>query len=432
MTSTLENISKNLLLLALALLLFRNGSFSGSFTLKPYELLFTVVLLLTAIDVLKNKKIKEFFSSAPKSIYVALGSLLFFVLLGWGIATVFFHIPTPLNMVLEFGNFIICILTFLLILFYSKGDDSYAKKCLYTLLVPLVYGVFILVPSVANHVYFAQDGTFNGLTDNVNLMAKILLVPALYCGTMAMFVWGNKKILFAALATIATTLVFWTAERGAILSLAVGLALSYAIFAITNKQWKKILLNTLVGLLIICFGFILLPYSGKKIFLDRILHRDACQAGSIALQDKTLNTIVSESSKCAAAVSEPRSVIWSFYLKQIPQHPLGIGPNTHVEAHIMYNKILFVDPGPHNTYIELLLWGGIGALISFLYLVWAAYKNMYAIGLSHNVFLVAVAGTLTSLLVSVFFNDSIILIWLWVILALAIRPSGKASGRISF
>ena len=69
---TFEQVNKNLLLLALLLLLFRIGNFYNTFIPKPFEAILVLIILFTFADLIINKKFKEFFSSISKQNWVAL------------------------------------------------------------------------------------------------------------------------------------------------------------------------------------------------------------------------------------------------------------------------------------------------------------------------------------------------------------------------
>ena len=109
---SLETVNKNLLFIALLSLLFRMGSFTKNYIPNPFELIILLVALLTIFDLFKNGKIKDFFTSIPKNIRIALFCLGFSVLFGWAFAAFFLKIPFYFNILLEFGTFIISLGTF--------------------------------------------------------------------------------------------------------------------------------------------------------------------------------------------------------------------------------------------------------------------------------------------------------------------------------
>ncbi len=425
MKISLEKINKVVLIIGFVLLLFRNGSFSSSFIPKPFEMVFVIVALIAIIDVIYNKKIKEFFIAIPKKVWIALLFLFAAIFIGWGVATFFLHMSTTFNMVLEFGNFVISVATFLLVLFYSRNSAAFSKNVLYALLAPTLYIVFLIVPGIAAHFHLAQNDTFNGFTDNVNIVSKALLIPILFFITHAIFEskYNWKKIVYSLLSIGLVALVFWTAERGAILSMAIATVAIWILYIIKNPSWKKISINTILIAAIVGIGFLSVPYTGKKIALDRVLNTETHQSGSVALQNQSIPTIIQHASKAqvVSIKTESRVYIWAYYLRTIVKNPLGFGPNTHMAARIQSSQSVFNGPGPHNTYIEMLLWGGIIGLISFACLLIFGFKRiLFTIQNLNNVNTYAVFGALFSLTLSIFFNDSLILTIFWILLALAI------------
>ena len=67
---SLEQINKSLILIAFLALLFRIGNFYNTFIPKPFEIILVFIILLTFFDLLINKKLKDFFLSINKKIWV--------------------------------------------------------------------------------------------------------------------------------------------------------------------------------------------------------------------------------------------------------------------------------------------------------------------------------------------------------------------------
>ena len=114
---TLEEINKNLVFVALLTLIYRLGNFYNTFVPKPFEVILVLIIMLTLADLIINRKFKEFFLSIDKKIWVALFCLVFSVLFGWLMSFFVKKIPINLNVILEFGNFVISIVIFVLVLF---------------------------------------------------------------------------------------------------------------------------------------------------------------------------------------------------------------------------------------------------------------------------------------------------------------------------
>jgi O-antigen ligase len=424
-TFSLEKISKNVLLLGLALLLFRNTSFVLTHMLKPFEVCFIIVSLLTLFDLVWNKKFPEFFSILPKRLWIAIIALLSSIALGWIMAAFYRHIPFTVNMVFEVLAFLVAASTGLLALYYARNDPSYIKKCLYALSASAVYAVFILFPQAAYFFHLAQGGTFNGFTDNVNVVSKALLIPLFFFAAQSLFpqkrAWHRVAYILLSISLFA--LVFWTAQRAATLGFLLGAFAVWLVVSFTRYDWKKMLSNGLLLLMITIFGFLAVPHQGKKAGVDRIFDITGRGAGYTNVENRSLFEIVKSAlfSDSSKGSPEPRLEIWPYYSAIAWHNPLGLGPNTHMNVHIVYPEGELVNPGPHNTYIELWLWGGIIGIASFLYLLWYAFARLIVslrkeVESTH----LALLGALTALCVSIFFNDNIGFIWFWVVLALSI------------
>src|SRR3989344_3720870 len=145
---SLEEINKNLILVALLALIYRMGNFYNTFIPKPFEIIVLLIVLLAIVDALKNNKLKEFCLCLPRDIRIAFICLISSVLIGWGVSLLK-GIPTTFNTVLEFGTFVFSLSIFLLILIYTRNDKNYIKIYFYALLLPAVYGIFIFFPQAA-------------------------------------------------------------------------------------------------------------------------------------------------------------------------------------------------------------------------------------------------------------------------------------------
>lgn len=433
---TLEQINKNLIFVAILSLFFRLGSFTAKSTPNPFELILILIIILTMIDVIKNKKIKEFFFCIPRNIRIALSLLVASIFIGWGVS-ILRGIPTTYNMILEFGNFVFSVSIFLLIIFYTRNDKKYIKWYLYALLIPIVYIICIIFPNIANHLNLTEGNIkFIGLTTNPNIVSKFLLVPIVFF-LILIFKNKNKIISFVYffISSSLISLLFWTASRGAILSLILSMILIFSVFTFNELNWKKLLTNIFVFIFILTFAFILTPGKGKQLFLYRSLNLDNYQSGYGQLKDKSIINIIKESSFGKKIISEKhqknniivennqssetRIEIWSFYLKKVLMNPFGFGPNTHLPSNIPSRDGGYLKPGPHNSYIQIWLWGGLLGLFSFIFiLISVIYNFRNKIKSNFDYINLSIFCILIALLISMFFDDSFQLLCFWISLSL--------------
>ncbi len=417
--TSLEKINKNVLYIALILLIFRQGSFSSSSIPNPFEIFFVLIVLLSAVYVTKDHKFKDLLFSVPRKLLIAGLLLLFSVLLGWSISIFLKHIPFDFNMILEFGAFVISLGTFLLVFLYAKNDPLYAKKYFYALLVPVVYILVILFPSLGNHLHLVSDQNFLGFTTNRNIIYKILLIPVIFFITRSLFESKNiwLKVLYILISAALTDLLFWSGERGALVCVVLGATLVLLIFSFKNFSWKKSFLGGFIVVMILVFGFAIPPYLGKDMMLNRILPQESTGTKVNSSNNSDLS-IINVASPVSHQVMENRSQFWPVYLKTAIKNPLGFGPLTHMSVYYAPGK--YLNFGPHNTYIEIWIWGGLLGLGSFLYIIWSAFKNLQTrLRLNFNSDTVALIGILFAMTISILVNDNIQLFCFWVILALS-------------
>ena len=426
---TFEDINRNLLLLAVISLLFRIGNFYNTFIPKPFEGILVFVILFTFADLVINKKFKEFFNAIGKKNVVALFLLCLSVLIGWCVGVFIKGISPNFNVILEFGNFVISITVFVLILFYTRNSEKYQKMYVYALLLPVGYAVFVVIPSLADYLGLTNDGTFLGLTINPNIVSKILLIPALYFITYSLFEFKNKwiKTGYVAVSCGMVALLFWVSSRGGLVSLALSFVFLLLIFSLHRFSWKKLFYGGSMLLAIFLIGFMITPGSGKQRVILRALYPSGSEHSSyVSVQDKSATSVVQKfiKDKSGAPVfvytdRETRFQIWPFYLSYILENPLGIGPNTHFSFYLTDNNGEYINSGPHNTFLQIWLWGGLLGILSFMYIFVHAWKNLRNVLQSNfNPATLALAVILFGVSVSIMFDDSLSFYWFFIILAL--------------
>jgi O-antigen ligase len=424
-----ERINKILLLCAIVLLLFRNGSFGVSGVPKPFEIGIILVSVLTLIYLAYTKKWKEFFYAVPKRIRIALVLFYTSVAIGWGIATLVRGMPTKRAMVLEIGMFSVAVVTFLLVLFYARTDKRFIRHVLYALCVPLIFSIVVVIPELGFMIDVARGSVFKGFTDNVEIVSKTLLIPLMvslvYAVRIPSRVW--ESILGTLSAVCMTALVIWTTQRASILAVVVSMGIVWVVLAIRQRDLKSSLLQLVLIASITVAGFALVPYEGKKASVNRALNTDTYQSQTADLADASLQEIldsatITQSSSGSLRDTEPRIRIWEYYLGVVVRNPLGLGPNTHMDALIPHVRRTFVNPGPHNAYIEAALWGGVVGLGAILYIFGSALRRLYIAYRDRvDTLALAILGALVALLVAICFNDNLPSYWLWILLALSFR-----------
>ncbi|MDP2788593.1 MAG: O-antigen ligase family protein [bacterium] len=343
-----------------------------------------------------------------------------------------------MNVVLEFGNFVISLVIFVLVLFYTKNDKIFAQKYLYALLLPVIYIVFLVFPEWAYYFYMGNNGTFLGFTMNPNIISKILLVPTLFFTAYSLFEFKNKwlKVGSIIVSCALVALLFWVSSRGGLVALVISLIFLWLIFSLHRFNWKKLFYSGIIILMIFLVGFFIAPGTGKQRVILRALYPSGSDASSYStIKDKSVDDIVTKfiEDKSSNYIfiypgRETRFKIWSFYLKYVLLNPLGIGPNTHFSFDLKDNNGEYINSGPHNTFLQIWLWGGLLGILSFLYIFISAFKNLrLQLKSEFSPIALALLGVLFAVSISVMFDDSLSFFWFFIILALALRYENARS-----
>ncbi|OGD67957.1 hypothetical protein A2811_00935 [Candidatus Campbellbacteria bacterium RIFCSPHIGHO2_01_FULL_34_10] len=222
-----------------------------------------------------------------------------------------------------------------------------------------LYGVMQLLGVLEVHQGGVRlDATFG----NSAYFAVYLLVHIF----LTIFMLAKRKglnmisYLYGLVIVLETVILYYTATRGAILGLLVGLMISAIIISLFEKEnlkLKKIAMGVLVALVLFVGGFILVKDS-SFVQNSPVLNRFA----NISLQETT---------------TKSRFLVWDMAFQGFKERPiLGWGQENF---NYVFNK--YYDPGmyaqeqwfdrTHNVFFDWLIAGGILGLIGYLSLFFA-------------------------------------------------------------
>lgn len=222
------------------------------------------------------------------------------------------------------------------------------------------YGGFA-VARYMNIVGGTDDYRLTGPVGDPNFFAQVMVVLALL-GVERFLHDESKwvKVLAGACAAISALTVAFTFSRGAIVALAVSLAIFFWIYRLKPVQTAVVL----------ALGMILLLFIPST-FFDRILTiKDVLPSSNGELnvrQDKAIQGRASES-----------LTAWAMFT----QHPLtGVGLNNFPTLYQDYTKSIGLAPSasqrsPHNLYLEVAAETGIIGLAVFLLMVGLAFRSI--------------------------------------------------------
>ncbi|MEO5646615.1 MAG: O-antigen ligase family protein [Candidatus Paceibacterota bacterium] len=401
----------------------QKGSFSRYHIPNLFQILMVLSVLLTFFYLLKEHKVKDFFNAIPKKILIAIICFYGLIFIGWAIAIFYLAIPTTLTTILDFGTFTMGIILFFLVSFYSKGDQLFARRSLYAILIPNVHLLYYFL----THGWVGYWGVTNDFSlDKVldpNILSKTLLVPTMFFISLALFSLSNKNkkwwtpVLYGVLGILAATLVFWTISRGAAVSLLFGAFVTWVIYISREFTWKKFFIGGIIVLAIISVAYSITPRATKQATLLKTANTftlPASSGGSVA------NVTVAEIQKLPQ--TESRLIIWHLYPKYILQHPFGVGPNSSHDFNFHDKDGVHIYFGPDSTYLIIGLWGGLLGLAVYFYIVGSAFAELLRkLKRSPSAIILALFGILFTLTVALFFDGMLSLYCFYIILALSFQ-----------
>ena len=290
---------------------------------------------------------------------------------------------------------------FWLVLISVFKTDKIWRRFLNTSLIASFFVVVYSFFQLAGWAQIHQGSVrLDATLGNATYLAVYLLINifiALY------FLSGTKtsrlmKSLYSVLLVLQLVILYYTATRGAILGLAVGLLVAAGLAlwrgrTYLSPQLKKITLSVFLGVILIAGGLFLAKDS-SFVQSSPVLSRFA----SISLHEQT---------------TESRLLIWQMSLRGAGERPLlGWGPENY---YLVFNK--YYEPElwrqeqwfdrSHNIFLDWLISAGVLGLLGYLslfvialYLIWRQSREGQNLSLN-----IVERSVLTGLLVAYFFQN---------------------------
>jgi hypothetical protein len=434
----LSKISKTLLILATASLIFRKGVFLQTFTPKPFEF-FLILALISGFFYFFPKNLNKF-KNIDKKIYLALFIFLFSVGLATLISYLRYGVGFNAEGILNAIRFLIMIITFILFYVFLKEDEIFYKRVWRSFCVSVIFIPFLIFPELAYKLSLVkEDGRFYGFLQHPSTASLFFLVALSFFFVLFLKNFYQKRgcfclVYFLLTATMAS-LVLWSQTRAAWLGMiSVLIAANYlSIIPLRKKLLGYFLLNTAIIILILILAFTILPSSAKTTLILRIYPQyrqnilektdDPRQFSSENLRElifkiKTGNIFPN------LGFEQWRPVIWKGYLNLIPKNPFGLGVNYLPQLAVTVNK---EAQGFHNLLLEFWAYGGIGSLGAFLYILWRTVLNIKNKIKSNSqnlssvyIYNICVVSTLAGLIIYSLFDVLIFQNFFWILLAMAL------------
>lgn len=313
---------------------------------------------------------------------------------------------------------------FLLIIYYNQNKNL-TRPIINTIFVPIIFVVFIFLPQIASDLAFvAADNKFEGFNfANPSTFASIMLLPLLY---LIIILFEEKRITqkigYSILTTLCISILIWTGIRSAWFSLAISIAFLSIFQVYYTRQLKRAFKNILLIFIMIIIASTILPERARISSLSRIFPQIS--------QDKAtsfigyIKTIIKNPS--ISIPHQNRLAIYTQSTKLFIKNPFGLGPQYGELSKKIADdtKIANKFTGSNNSFLEIGLSGGVGALIIFCFLIIKVFKNTMN-NFHYNKEWLFLSTAFISLFVITFFQGDLQNInWLWIISALIISKNG--------
>jgi hypothetical protein len=425
----MENLSKFLIILATASLFFRRGIIKP-YTLQPFEILILLATVVTLISIILYGFTKE----RQKKLIVWLKIyplLLFFLLLGSINSCLNYSVNyTIINAILVDWFFIITqFLGFLLIIYYGS-DIVFRKNLLYTFLVPLIFAPFILSYKWASKLTLLESGNyFWGLHQNYVIFGSLCFVTFVYL--IVHLIYTKTKFIklgYWLLATIMLSIIIWTGARSVWLALTLAI-ITIIFFSLAQLELKKIkyfIFAILLTFFTLFISFIILPTHAQIAVLIRIFP----QITNYDTRPATLKQVSLPNAISKVTQNLTPSIPYQNRESQIPQaislfnkNFLGLGTQYHraSQAIIEQPKIgaeRYTITGVHNSFLQVAISGGIGALIIYCWLIYQLIIASWRTKIKNQEWLILTSANLGLFVIAFFHGILRDLPWAWIIMAL--------------
>lgn len=390
----------------------------GRLSLIRFETFFAAAVLSAILyflaDPFRENK-TDLSAGSEQGLHLVLIFLPLSILLATLLSLVRYGLWFDLKGLVIFVKIVLGICLFLVVREHLKEDTHFYKKLALAFYIPsLLLLVFFIYPKLTEYFpsvvsgYPGFKGRFQGFTSNPALAAQLCMIAFSFVFTSALFDFYRKKLLLAGVYFLFSAgmvgLIFWTLTRTYLIS-----CTAIMIFGtvLVNMRFEKSIKKLLVVLSTMTLSvpaiFFALPSSIRDGYTSRIqtfLH---------------------------SPETEPRFVLWKYFLGLLPWNPIGIGLN--------YEQTFFVEwyfpekmevwrLGPHSV-LDLWMLGGIFAFCAVGYLIYRIIKrvrlNLESLDDSFVSCYIGSLGAFFGLWISSLFTGSpITFMGFWVLLAMCL------------
>ncbi|MFH1867221.1 MAG: O-antigen ligase family protein [Patescibacteria group bacterium] len=425
----MEHISKILIILATASLFFRRGIIKP-YTFQPFEVLILLAAGITIVSMIlygltqeRREKLAIWLKIFPLLlIFLLLGSINGYI--NYGIDSTIIHAT-----LVDLFFIITQLLAFLLIIYYGL-DTNFRKNLLLAFLVPIIFIPFVFSYQLADRFTFLESNNyFWGLHQNYVIFGSLCFIT--FISIAIRFIYEKIKLVkfsYWLLGTLTLSIIIWTGARST--WLAIVLALITIIFYLgqriavnKTKYWTISLCFALFTALI---SFLILPPHAQVAAMIRVFPQ--------VTNYDTRPAVIKQISlgKALSSITEHPafSIPYQNRGSQIPQalslfskNMWGLGTQYHrsSKAIIEHPKIgaeRYMITGVHNSFFQVGISGGIGALIIYIWLLSQLIITSWRVKIKNREWLLLIAINIGLFAVTFFHGILRDLPWVWIIMSL--------------
>jgi len=380
--------------------------------IKLFDLLIVIILFLIIYSV-KFKKLLITIKSDIKQWIIYFSFILIFLIIGQIIGflnTGAYNLPDVwphfLRTLFNFFVFIAVLIIF-----------TYDKKLIRCSMYAIIISPIVMLPIFLG--YFKNDYLNAGyrLTgtmvnpQNLAIWLAISFILGLAFLLQKPEAW--KKTLLGLWLSIISCFILWTLTRGVILALFVSILIA-VILLLKNKNPKNAFLLLLITIITFTIGYLLIPPKSQTVLVSRTFNT---QQINVNIGENTISTTEIYNSTPKGMFTDPiRLKIWGKDINLIISHPFGLGFNYLIIKPHQLPEYLFYPSFTVNTFLEIALAGGWGALIIFIIMIIKIFTSSIKYFKKDDYISWAWSFSLLTFLMASLFTDHFLFRNLWFIL----------------
>lgn len=317
--------------------------------------------------------------------------------------------------ILNLGRIIMVMTAVILIRFYHQQSPQFLSYLSAAFLVNLLFIFAFITPSSLRDSWQITAGRFQGFENYPSNASYLFLIVLVFCFSSLLYrlEWRpDRQALLSYLGSISSMVFIWWSQSRATWLAAIA-ALAATIFVYHRQQLTRLPVSLLLAVSIVISSHGLLTIFDTGLNAARRFWQTAQYHQNI---NPHLPTIRLTDNLFIVNDQQPRLYAWRHYFETTLKNPWGLGVAYFYQG--LAGEYEGKPIGPHNTILEILVMGGVVALVGFIWLWRLALRQV-----RDNPFLL---GVLIGFLVAVQFDNMIAFKALWIILGIALAEISPA------